>query len=347
MPPSPTSLPLDRFPRVRLGGLPTDLEPLPRLGAALGGLSLWVKRDDLTDLAGGNKTRALEYLMGDARAHGARRVVTFAGSPHSNHLRATAIAARRLGMEPTLVVFDDPPSRVQGNALLNRVLDARMLYLGWLGKPDPTRTIEASIRLMSALAAAYPPLAGRHRYVIPVGGFSPIGALGYVGAAVELYEQAAALDLRLDYVVTAAGTGATAAGLLAGFRALGLPTRVVAIDVGRLWKDFAASIVGLANRTLALLGRPASLTAADLDFHAHFVGQGYAVPSQGGVDALRLAARTEGLLLDPVYTSKAMAGLLALNHSGYFKPRAHIVFVHTGGLPSVFAYSNLFPPREA
>ena len=341
MPMTPTLPNLERFPRLRLGGLPTDLEPMPRLSANLGGPRLWVKRDDLAGLGGGNKARPLEYLMADAQARGARRVVTFAGSGQSNHLRATAMAARRLGIEPILVVFDAPPAEaVQGNALITRVLDARVLYLGWLGKADPNRTIEASIRLMAMLATTYPPLTGRHRYVIPVGCFSPLGALGYAAAAAELTAQADTLGIALDYVVTAAGTGATAAGLLAGFRALGRPTRVIAIDVGRLWKNLAASIVGLANRTLRLLDLPALLTLSDLGFYANFVGTGYGEPTRAGLDALRQAARTEGLMLEPVYTAKALAGLVALCRAGHFQPSHNIVFLHTGGAPALYAYRD-------
>jgi len=164
--------------------------------------------------------------------------------------------------------------------------------------------------------------------------------LGYATAAAELASQADALHISLDYVVTAAGTGTTAAGLLAGFRALGRPTRVIAIDVGRLWKSFAASIVGLANRTLRLLDQPPTLTLNDLGFHTNFVGTGYGEPTRAGLDALRQAARTEGLILEPVYTSKALAGLVALSRAGHFQPSHNVVFLHTGGAPALYAYHD-------
>lgn len=334
---------LDKFPRVKLGGLPTDLELLPHLGRALGGPKLWVKRDDITGLAGGNKVRPLEFLMADALKHKAQRVVTFAGGPQSNHLRATAIAGRKLGLEPLLVVFDNPPKgHAQGNQLLNLVLGARVLYLGWLGKPDPNRTVEGAIRLMALLATVYPGLAGRRRYVIPVGGFHPLGALGYVVAAAELAEQAAQHGFSLDYVVTAAGTGTTAAGLLAGFRLLGLPTRVIAIDVGRLWRDFPHSITRLAARTARLLGQPVSFSVTDLEFYANYVGPGYATPTDRGLEAIRLAARTDGIILEPVYTGKAMAGLMGLIQGGRFKASDNVVFLHTGGLPSLYVFHDRF-----
>ena len=330
-------------PRLHFGGLPTDLQPLPRLSQALGGPRLWVKRDDLTDLGGGNKVRPLEFLLADALKRRAPHLVTFAGGAQSNHLRATAMAARRLGLQPILVIFDDSPtSRAQGNQLLNLVLGARVLYLGWLGKPDPRRSIEQSIRLMSLLATVYPGLAGPHRYVIPVGGFHPLGALGYVAAASEMAEQAAQQGVRLDYVVTAAGTGTTAAGLVAGFQWLGLPTKVVAVDGGRRWHDFPRSILRLAEATLRRVGRPGRIPAEALEFHAEFVGPGYAIPTVQGLNAVQVAARTEGLILEPVYTSKAMAGLMSLVQRGRFSREDTVVFLHTGGLPALYAYNEHF-----
>ena len=331
------------FPRLHFGGLPTALQPMPRLSQALGGPRLWVKRDDLTDLGGGNKVRPLEVLLADALKRRATHLVTFAGGPQSNHLRATAMAARRLGMEPLLVVFDDSPTaRAQGNQLLNLVLGARVLYLGWLGKPDPRRRIEQSIRLMTLLAAVYPGLAGPRRYVIPVGGFHPLGALGYVAAAAELAEQASQQGVRLDYVVTAAGTGTTAAGLVAGFQWLGLPTRVIAVDVGRLWHDFPGSILRLAQATLRRLGRSDRIPVEALEFHSDYVGPGYAIPSVHGLNAVQLTARTEGLILEPVYTAKAMAGLTGLVQRGRFSREDTVVFLHTGGLPALYAYNDHF-----
>ncbi|MCW5849184.1 MAG: D-cysteine desulfhydrase family protein [Anaerolineae bacterium] len=331
------------FPRLRLGGLPTDLQPLPRLSQALGGPRLWVKRDDLTDLGGGNKVRPLEFLLADALRQRATHLVTFAGGAQSNHLRATAMAARRFGLEPLLIVFDDSPTaRAQGNQLLNLVLGARVLYLGWLGKPDPRRTIEQSIRLMALLAAVYPGLAGPRRYVIPVGGFHPLGALGYVAAAAELADQAVQQGVRLDYVITPAGTGTTAAGLVAGFQWLGLPTKVIAIDVGRLWHDFPRSILRLAETTLRRLGRPGRVSPEALAFHGDYVGPGYAIPTVQGLNAIQWVARTEGLMLEPVYTSKAMGGLIDLIQAGRFSREDTVVFLHTGGLPALYAYNDYF-----
>ena len=333
----------EKFPRVAFAGLPTALEPMPRLTRALGGPQLWVKRDDLTDLGGGNKVRPLAYLMADALARRARAVVTFAGGPQSNHLRATAMAARKLGLDPILVVFaDPPPDPRQGNLLLNRLLGARMVYLGWAGKPNPARTIESAIGQMRLLAAVYPGLAGRGHYVIPVGGFTPLGAVGYAAAAAELSAQGDAAGMTIDYVVLAGGTGTTAAGLIAGFRAIRRPTRVIAVDVGRLWHNFATSILRLAVRTSDLLGRPAAFGPVDLELHAGYVGGGYGVPSREGQAAIELLARTEGLMLEPVYTGKAMAGLVDLVRRGRFRREENVVFIHTGGAPALYAYAEQF-----
>ncbi len=333
----------ERFPRVTFAGLPTALEPMSRLSEALDGPRLWVKRDDLTDLGGGNKVRPLEYLMADALARHARAVVTFAGGPQSNHLRATAMAARKLGLEPILVVFADPPADTrQGNLLLNRVLGARMVYLGWAGKPDPTRTIESAIQQMRLLATVYPGLAGRGHYIIPVGGFAPLGAVGYAAAAAEMTAQADAAGISIDYVVLAAGTGTTAAGLVAGFRYIHRPTRVIAVDVGRLWHNFGASILRLAVRTSDLLGRPAAFGSADLELADGYVGPGYSVPTPEGQAAIELLARTEGLVLEPVYTAKAMAALLGFVRRRRFRREDNIVFMHTGGAPALYAYADQF-----
>ena len=169
-----------------------------------------------------------------------------------------------------------------------------------------------------------------------------VGALGYVAAASEMAEQAAQQGVRLDYVVTAAGTGTTAAGLVAGFQWLGLPTKVVAVDVGRLWHDFPRSILRLAEATLRRVGRPGRIPAEALEFHAEFVGPGYAIPTVQGLNAVQVAARTEGLILEPVYTSKAMAGLMSLVQRGRFSREDTVVFLHTGGLPALYAYNEHF-----
>jgi len=330
---------LDDFPRACFAHLPSALDPLANLTQLLGGPQLWIKRDDQIGLGiGGNKTRKLEFLMGEALAQGARKVVTFGGL-QSNHVRQTASAARRLGLEPHLFLLARRPEQMTGNLLLDELTGARLYFVGrGLGRHQ---SIERSIHVMGRLARMTPGLGGPDTYIIPVGGHSPIGALGYVNAAFELTDQAAERNLRVDYVVTAAGTGGTLAGLMAGFALRGALTRVIGVDVGNLWTGFRASIARLATETVQLLGGGRCFEEGDVDLVGGFVGQRYGVPTPEGVEAIRLLAETEGIFLDPVYTAKAMAGLISLARQGRFRPDENVVFLHTGGLPALFAFGDL------
>lgn len=337
---------LSVFPRAGLAHLPTPLQEMTNLTRTLKGPRLLVKRDDNMGLGvGGNKVRKLDFLMGEALRQGVQRVVTF-GRLQSNHLRQTASAARKLGLEPVLVIFDAEPSMCRGNVLLGRLMDAEMHFFPRLAGSTGQRSIETQIRLMNLLARGWPPLAGRRNTcVIPVGGHTPIGALGYVEAAAELCRQAQEQGLRIDVIVTAAGTGGTMAGLMAGLALLGAETRVVGIDIGRLWDRFATSIARLATQATKLLGRSdLRFEARDVRLIDSYVGTHYGVPTRAGNAAVRLVARQEGLILDPVYTGKAMAGLVNLIRQGAFGRDETVVFLHTGGLPALFAFSDEFQP---
>ncbi|MBU0493441.1 MAG: pyridoxal-phosphate dependent enzyme [Chloroflexi bacterium] len=325
---------LSAFPRAGIVRLPSLLEPLPRLSAALGGPTLWVKRDDQIGLAiGGNKTRKLDFLMGEALARGASRVITF-GGPQSNHARQTAAAARRLGLDPILVLIGDEPAPTgwQGNLLLDRILGADVRFapasgsIDW-GSPD------ALLDLIG--------LDPGDAYVIPPGGSCPVGILGYGEAAGELLAQAQAQSFHLDAVVTATGTGGTAAGLLLGFWLAEAPTQVVAIDVGRLHPHMAPTIVQLAQDTAALLGLDRPVPAERLAMF-DYTGPAYAQPTKDGLAAIRQMARQEGLLLDPVYTGKALAGLIDLIQRGYWTAEHNVVLIHTGGTPALYVDPGLF-----
>ncbi|RMF37500.1 MAG: pyridoxal-phosphate dependent enzyme [Chloroflexi bacterium] len=325
---------LERFPRLPLADYPTPLEPLPRLSALLG-RPLYIKRDDGVGPAmGGNKVRKLEYLLAEAQARGARRVVTFGGL-QSNHARMTAAAARRLGMEPHLFFFERRPRRMMGNLLLNELLGARMHFIPFGGGGEAGMSLEMTIRLVRWLARLW---VGPH-YFIPVGGHSWRGCLGYVRAALELDEQARGLGIEGAWVVVAAGTGGTLAGLLAGLTLGGSSLRPLGIDVGKLWKGFPASIARLAGEICAHLGRPRPFTAEEVPLiEATYVGERYGVPSPQGTAALRQMARLEGILLDPVYTGKAFAGLLDLAERGRLGRDEPVIFLHTGGVPGLFAF---------
>ena len=325
---------LDALPRVVLGETPTPLVRLERLSGSLGRPG-FIKRDDLLGPAlGGNKTRKLEYLMADARRLGAARVATFGGL-QSNHARLTAAAASLLGMEAHLLYFEPRPERLAGNLLLNERLGARMHFFPLTSKrPKGPRSLETTIRLARLLARLR---VGPH-YFIPVGGHTWTGALGYVRAAVEIDEQAKGLGLGDAWLVLAAGSGGTLAGLLAGLRLLGSPLRPLGIDVGRLWKAFPAAVAHLAGEVCARLGEPHAFAPEDVPLvEGAYVGEAYGRPSVAGEAALDRLARAEGILLDPVYSAKAFAGLLGEAERGRFGPAAPVVFLHTGGVPALFA----------
>jgi len=322
---------LGAHPRVVLGETPTPLRRLDRLSAELG-RPLLVKRDDLVGPAlGGNKTRKLEYLLAEARQLGAKKVVTFGGL-QSNHARLTAAAARMLGLEPHLFYFEARPKTLTGNLLLNELLGARMHFFPLSPKRPRPRPLESTIRLARLLARLR---VGPH-YFIPVGGHTWTGALGYVRAAVEIDEQARGLGVGHAWLVVAAGSGGTLAGLLAGLRLVGSRLRPVGIDVGNLWKDFPASVARLASEVCERLGEPHAFAPPDVPLvERDYVGEAYGRSSPAGNAALERLARAEGILLDPVYTAKAFAGLLGeVQRFGHDEP---VVFLHTGGAPALFA----------
>jgi 1-aminocyclopropane-1-carboxylate deaminase/D-cysteine desulfhydrase-like pyridoxal-dependent ACC family enzyme len=285
-------------------------------------------------------------LLAEAQERRARQVVTFGGL-QSNHARITAAAARQVGMEPHLFYFERRPSRMVGNLLLNQLLGAQMHFVPFGGGGG--MTLEATIRLVHWVAWA---MVGPH-YFIPVGGHTWRGCLGYVRAAVELDEQARALGIENAHVVLAAGSGGTLAGLMAGLALLGSPLQLLGIDVGKLWKGFPPSIARLANEICARLsqdrvqGGPQSAARvwSGESFRSDqvpliegtYVGQAYAVPSEQGNAALKRLARAEGILLDPVYTGKAFAGLLDLVERKQLGRDEPVIFLHTGGLPALFA----------
>ena len=329
---------LARFPRVALAHAPTPLEPLDRLRAELGDGSpkLLVKRDDCTGLAGGgNKTRKLEYLLGRARADGADSVIT-CGGVQSNHVRQTAAAAARLGLHCELVLTRNVPDRPEayletGNVQLDRLLGAQVhLHPG-----DADRQRE-----MAEIAAAAR-TRGRSPAVFPTGGSTAVGALGYVRAALELVQQAAERDQPLDAIVHACSSGGTQAGLVVGLHALGQSARVIGIDVEGDAGETEATVRQLVHETCQLLQIDPPPAAA-VRVEAGHAGPGYGVPTEAMVAAVRRAARAEGLLLDPVYTGKAMAGLIALVQDGAFDAGETVAFLHTGGLPAIFAYADAF-----
>ncbi|HEX3210283.1 MAG TPA: D-cysteine desulfhydrase [Geminicoccaceae bacterium] len=324
---------LARFPRVRFAHLPTPLEPMPNLSRRLGGPRLFVKRDDCTGLAtGGNKTRKLEFLLGDALAEGADTLITH-GAVQSNHVRQTAAAAARYGLrcEALLerrVAGRGPGYEATGNVMLDRLFRARVRFVA----------ADTDMDAACAEAADAVRARGGRPYVIPGGGSSPVGALGYVNAALELLQQANDQGLRIDLVVVGTGSTGTQAGLVAGLEGANARIDVLGICVRRPAAMQIEAVLRTANATAAHVGLRGPIDRARVRANGDYVGQGYGVPTAGTLEAIRLAAETEGLLLDPVYTGKAMAGLIDLCRNRVFGTDQNIVFLHTGGGAALFAY---------
>ena len=327
---------LARFPRLTLAHLPTPLEPMERLTAHLGEPRLLVKRDDCTGLAlGGNKTRKLEFLMAEAQAQGADCIIT-TGGVQSNHVRQTAAAAARLGFDCHLVLgrtvpWNDPDYEATGNVQLDRLLGAELHLVA--GDTDRNAAMAALADELSA--------AGRKPYVIPSGGSNAVGALGYVGCALELEEQANRQGLVIDYLMHATGSAGTQAVLIAGFHAVNSRTRVLGIDIDAEPEAVASKIRHIAGKTAASMDLAPPDDAATV-VESGYAGAAYGLPTPEMAEAVRLAARLEGLVLDPVYTGKAMAGLIGLVRQGRFKSTDTVVFLHTGGAPGLFAYRSVF-----
>jgi L-cysteate sulfo-lyase len=331
---------LARFPRIRLGHLPTPLEPMENLSKHLGGPRLWIKRDDATGLStGGNKTRKLEYLMADALAQhdgaGADTVIT-QGATQSNHARQTAAAAAKLGLACHILLedrtgYEDAAYARSGNVLLDLLHGATISRFP--GGTDMAAAMEARAAELRA--------EGHRPYVIPGGGSNPVGALGYVNAALELVNQAAEMGLRIDHLVHATGSSGTQAGLVAGLVALNAGIPVLGIGVRAPRPQQEANVLSLAQRTAAHLGLPEGTVRAEhVVANCDYVGQGYGIPTEGMVDAIRLLAEKEGILLDPVYSGKGMAGLIDLVRQGRFGKDENVVFLHTGGAVGLFAYPD-------
>jgi L-cysteate sulfo-lyase len=324
---------LSRHPRVSLAHLPTPLEFLPRLTRHLGGPNIYVKRDDCTGLGtGGNKTRKLEFLMADALQQSATTVIT-QGAVQSNHARQTAAAAAKLGLACELVFEKriegaSDPYLHSGNVLLDRIFGARVREVA--KGSDMTAELDA--------VADEVRKSGKTPYVIPGGGSNPTGALGYVDCALELVSQANRQGLVIDHVVHATGSAGTQAGLAVGLKAIHTGIPLLGIGVGADRKAQEQKVFELATKTAKFTGAEDVVKREDIVCNCDYVGPGYGVPTEAMNAAVLLAARLEGLLFDPVYTGKALAGLIDLVRNGWFDGAENIVFIHTGGSAGLFAY---------
>ena len=320
------------FNNISLGFYPTPLVKLESLTKFLAGPEIYIKRDDLTGLAfGGNKTRKLEYLLGDAKSQNCDTIIT-AGAQQSNHCRQTAAASAFLGMECHLVLGGEEPSDFNGNLLLDKLFGANLHYCGNLRKGEKIPEIVEQLKL-----------SGKKPYIIPYGGSNSIGTLGFVSAVEELKLQMKAMDLHFSHMVFASSSGGTHAGLMVGRQLHNLETEILGIGIdkdeieGMPLEQF---VLKLANATARKLDLKMNFHKNDIYLNNNYLGEGYGIVGEAEKEAIDLLARLEGILLDPVYTAKAMAGLIDLIRQQQFDKTDKVLFWHTGGTPALFPYAS-------
>jgi D-cysteine desulfhydrase len=324
---------LARFPRRRYTEGLTPLEAAPRFSAALGGPNIFIKRDDLLGLAaGGNKTRKLEFLVADALAQGADTLIT-CGAVQSNHCRLTLAAAVKEGLKCRLVLEERIPNSYKPEASGNNFL-FRLLGVEKIKVVPGGSDMAGAMRMVADEVSA----EGRKAYIIPGGGSNPIGATGYVACAEEILAQAFEKGINIDRVVCASGSAGTHAGLVTGFYGNNSNIPVVGIDVSRPKEVQEKLVYDLVQKTAARVGVRSEVPRDAVLCFGDYVGRGYSIPTPQMADAVRMLARTECILLDPVYTGKAMAGLIDLVRKGFFRKDENVLFVHTGGSPALYSY---------
>ena len=330
-----------RFPRVHLAHLPTPLEYLENLTRTLGGPEIWIKRDDCTGLStGGNKTRKLEFLMAEALQQGADIVLT-QGATQSNHARQTAAFAARLGLGCHILLEDrthktDPEYVHNGNVFLD------LLHGASIERHPLTADMNAVMEQTAERFRAQ----GRKAYTIPGGGSNPTGALGYVNAALELLTQANNQGLRIDHVVHATGSAGTQAGLVTGLVGANSGIPVLGVGVRAPQETQENNVFKLACATAEKLDCDGVVKREQIVANCDYVGEGYGLPAPHTIEAIQMLAKLEGILLDPVYSGKGMAGLIDLCRKGFFKRGQNVVFIHTGGSVALFAYTAAFALNE-
>lgn len=330
---------LSRFPRLFFAHLPTPMYPLRRLSDALGGPTIWIKRDDCTGLAGGgNKTRKLEFLMGDAVKQGADVIIT-QGAVQSNHVRQTAAAAALCGMAcygllEDRIGSDDVNANENGNVLLGKLFGATLQRFA-----NGTDMNAEMQQLAEQLRAS-----GQYKnpYIIPGGGSHPIGALGYANAAMEIMQQANAAGVVIDGIVHATGSAGTQSGLVAGLCGINASIPLLGVSVRAERATQEKNVLALAQQTAAHLNLKTEISADAVQVNSDYIGEGYGIPAANTLEAISLLATHEGILLDPVYSAKGMAGLVDLVRLGKWQKTDNIVFIHTGGAQALHGYTAYF-----
>lgn len=327
---------LAKFSRRRYTGYKTPIEFLPNLTKMMGGPNIYIKRDDLLGLtSGGNKTRKLEFLMAEALEQGADTILT-CGAVQSNHCRLTLAAAVKEGLKCQLILEERVPGSYNPAASGNN-------YLFNILGVEATRVVPGGSSMMDELNKLADELRadGRHPYVIPGGGSNPTGALGYVACAEEILEQMFDMGINFDHIISASGSAGTHAGLVTGLVGNNSNIPITGISVNRNKELQAKAVYDLAVATCRKLDSKTLVAPEDVVVFDDYVGPGYSLPTQGMVDAVQLLARTEAILVDPVYTGKTMAGMLDLLKKGYFNECENILFIHTGGSPALYAYTDV------
>lgn len=334
---------MNNIPRLHFAHLPTPIEELPNLSKALGGPRIFVKRDDQTGLAfGGNKTRKLEFLIAEAREQGADLLIS-GGAMQSNHCRQTAAAAARYGFECKLVLTGVKPQQPSANLLLDELFGAEIITVEDRAFRDQTlqKTFDDAVA------------AGKKPYLVPYGGSSPTGAMGYTFAMEELMKQLngdfrsfqnfGSLERGIDWIIFGTSSGGTHAGLVLGQRLFGFKGKVLGISIDEPEEELKSHVSDLASRASEKLGERIQFSRNDVLATENYCQAGYGVFGEGEREAIHLFARHEGLLLDPVYTGRAAAGLIDLIRKGFFKKEESVLFWHTGGQPALFAekYANM------
>jgi D-cysteine desulfhydrase len=328
---------LTRFPRIKYTNFKTPLERLNHLSKELNGPNIYIKRDDLLGLtAGGNKTRKLEFLVADAKQKGADTLITI-GGVQSNHCRLTLAAAVKERMKCILILEEskatDFDTLTNGNYFLYQLLGADSIKV----VPHGTDLLEEMRKAEEQVIAT-----GGKPYTIPIGGSNVIGATGYVACAQEIVQQTFESGIKMQHVICASGSAGMHSGLVTGFTANHSKVNVIGVNVSREKEEQERNAYQLAQELYTHLGLERSIPRDAITCYDEYVGPGYALPTLEMVEAVKLLASTEGILLDPVYTGKTMAGLIDLVRKGYFKSSDNVLFIHSGGAPALYAYTSVF-----
>lgn len=335
------ALNVDNFRRVKLAHLPTPLEFASRLTAQLGGPQVWIKRDDCTGLAfGGNKARKLEFFLGEALDQHADTIITM-GPIQSNHVRMTAAASRKVGMECHAVLVGNHEGDPTGNFFLDHLFDLKYTLINQPLDDLPPGLIEEEMEKSRARLIS----EGRRPYLVPPGGAGPLGEISYALALDELLSQAREMDLEIDYVVTPVGSQGTFSGLILGKKLIQSSTDIIGISVNL---EGTAELAGLPSidqmivEAAKLLDVRMGVSPDEYELHYDYVGEGYGIPTQAGMEAIKIMARLEGILLDTTYTGKSLAGLIDLISKNRFSRTDVVVYLHTGGGPGLFINNKAF-----